>query len=69
MVPLPIIAMVAVGVWFIVNYLAPGSPSWVVYIFGGAAMLAACGMAYKKGTKGVTPLWSPFREMAHSKQS
>jgi len=43
-----VIAMVTVGIWFIVDYLAPGSPSWVVYIFGAAAMLAVGGMAYKK---------------------
>ena len=46
-----IIAMVAVGLWFVIDYLAPGSPSWVVFIFAAAAMLAVGGLEYKKKNK------------------
>ena len=35
-----IIAMVSVALWFIIDYLAPGSPSWVVYIFCAAGIIA-----------------------------
>ena len=45
-----VIAMVAVGIWFVVDYLAPGSPSWVVFIFAAAAMLAVGGMGTRRRT-------------------
>ena len=46
-----VIAMVAVGIWFLIDYLAPGSPSWVVFIFAAAAMVAVGGLEYKKKDK------------------
>lgn len=46
-----IIAMVTVALWFIIDYLAPGSPSWVVYIFGGAAIIGVAGSTYGKNHK------------------
>lgn len=42
-----IIAMVSVALWFIIDHLAPGSPSWVVYIFCAAAILAVTAWGYK----------------------
>lgn len=42
-----IIAMVAVGIWFVIDYLAPGSPSWVVFIFAAAAMIGVGAREYK----------------------
>ena len=36
-----IIAMVGVGIWFVLDYLTPaGFPSWVVFIFIAAAIIA-----------------------------
>lgn len=46
-----IIAMVTVALWFIIDYLAPGSPSWVVYIFGAAAIIGVAGSTYGKNHK------------------
>lgn len=44
-----IIAMVSVGLWFIINHLAPGSPSWVVYIFCAAAIIGVSAWGNKGG--------------------
>ncbi len=44
-----IIAMATVGLWFIISYMAPGSPSWVVYIFGAAAMIGVSAWGRKDG--------------------
>lgn len=44
-----IIAMVTVAIWFIVDHFAPGSPSWVVYIFGAAAMVGVGAWGHKDG--------------------
>lgn len=42
-----VIAMVAVGIWFVIDYVAPGSPSWVVFIFAAAAIVAVGAREYK----------------------
>jgi hypothetical protein len=44
-----IIAMVSVALWFIIDHLAPGSPSWVVYIFCAAAILGVGAWGRKDG--------------------
>lgn len=46
-----IIAMVTVALWFVINYLAPDSPSWVVYILGAAAIIGVAGSTYGKNHK------------------
>lgn len=45
-----IIAMVTVGLWFIIDHFAPGSPSWVVYIFGAAAIIGVAAWGNKGGS-------------------
>ena len=44
-----IIAMVTVGLWFVIDHMAPGSPSWVVYIFGAAAIIGVAAWGNKGG--------------------
>lgn len=44
-----IIAMVTVGLWFVIDHFAPGSPSWVVYIFGAAAIIGVAAWGNKGG--------------------
>jgi len=45
-----IIAMVTVGLWFVIDHFAPGSPSWVVYIFGAAAIIGVAAWGNKGGS-------------------
>lgn len=46
-----IIAMVGVGIWFLVDYLTPaGFPSWIIFIFIAAAIIAV--PALNKNKKG-----------------
>ena len=44
-----IIAMVSVGIWFIIDHFAPGSPSWVVFIFCAAAIIGVGAWGNKDG--------------------
>ena len=44
-----IIAMVTVGLWFVIDHFVPGSPSWVVYIFGAAAIIGVAAWGNKGG--------------------
>ena len=44
-----IIAMVSVAVWFLIDYLAPGSPSWIVFILCAAAIIGVSAWGRKDG--------------------
>lgn len=44
-----IIAMAAVLIYFIIDFLAPGSPSWLVFIAAGIGIVAVGGVLGKNG--------------------
>ena len=41
------IAIVAVIAMFIWNFVAPGGPSWIVFLFAGLAIVIVCGIKAK----------------------
>ena len=43
-----IIAMCAVLILFLLNYLAPSFPGWIVFIAAGIAIVAATGISKSK---------------------